>query len=233
MNTVNGSASDIRACLFDLDGTLIDTLSDFHVALNRMLRALDRPELERDVVGRMVGKGSEYLLRSALLYPQPLTDDAARAMDPAFYRRAWDVYQAAYESVNGRYSAVFPGVVEGLTHLQRRGLALACLTNKPLQHARVLLAAKGLDGYFRAVFGGDSFARKKPDPLPLLETCRVLGVAPAHTVMVGDSVNDAAAARAAGCPTVLVSYGYNHGRPIREIDADAYLDRISALPGLL
>ncbi|TAN09667.1 MAG: phosphoglycolate phosphatase [Burkholderiaceae bacterium] len=223
----------IRACMFDLDGTLIDTLSDFHVALNQMLRELGRPELARDVVGRMVGKGSDYLLRSALLYPDPWSETAEVAMDDALYRRAWDVYQAAYEAINGRYSDIFPGVEEGLESLKRRGLALACLTNKPVHHARTLLAAKDLSRFFGQIFGGDSFARKKPDPLPLLETCRILGTSPAHTLMVGDSVNDAAAARAAGCPTVLVSYGYNHGRPVRQIDADAYLDRISELPGLL
>lgn len=226
-------AQPIRACMFDLDGTLIDTLSDFHVALNQMLHELGRPELARDVVGRMVGKGSDFLLRSALLYPTPWSDAAAAAMDDAMYRHAWDVYQAAYEAINGRYSDVFPGVVDGLERLQKRGLALACLTNKPVHHARTLLATKDLSRFFGQVFGGDSFARKKPDPLPLLETCRILGTLPARTLMVGDSVNDAAAARAAGCPTVLVSYGYNHGRPVREIEADAYLDRISDLPALL
>ena len=93
------------------------------------------------------------------------------------------------------------------------------------------LAAKGLDGYFEFVFGGDSFARKKPDPLPLLETCRALGTLPARTLMVGDSRNDAEAAHAAGCPVALVSYGYNHGEPIRAVPAAAYLDRIGQLLG--
>ena len=95
------------------------------------------------------------------------------------------------------------------------------LTASPTAFARPLLALKGLDGYFVQAFGGDAFARKKPDPLPLLETCRALGSEPSRTLMVGDSSNDAAAARAAGCPVVLVSYGYNHGEPVADAGADA------------
>jgi len=103
---------------------------------------------------------------------------------------------------------------------------VACLTNKPTAFARPLLAAKGLDGFFTHVFGGDAFERKKPDPLPLLKTCEALGTAPAHTLMVGDSGNDAQAARAAGCPVVLVRYGYNHGQPVEAAGADALVDRL-------
>ena len=110
---------------------------------------------------------------------------------------------------------------EGLQQLADQGLALACLTNKPGAFARPLLAAKGLEAFFSVVFGGDAFERKKPDPLPLLKTCEALGTAPARTLMVGDSSNDAQAARAAGCPVVLVGYGYNHGQPIAQAPHDA------------
>jgi len=113
--------------------------------------------------------------------------------------------------------------------LRDAGLALACLTNKPGAFARPLLQAKGLDGYFGHVFGGDAFERKKPDPLPLLRTCDALGTVPARTLMLGDSSNDAAAARAAGCPVVLVTYGYNHGEPVRAVDADRFIDDFTEL----
>ena len=106
------------------------------------------------------------------------------------------------------------------------GLPLACLTNKPLAFAQPLLQAKGLDGFFARVFGGDSFERKKPDPLPLVKTCEALGTPAARTLMLGDSSNDAQAARAAGCPVVLVTYGYNHGQPVRHVDADGYVDSL-------
>ena len=108
------------------------------------------------------------------------------------------------------------------------GLPLAVLTNKPAAPARELLRRKGLDGFFAQVFGGDSFARKKPDPLPLLGTCEALGTQPSATWMVGDSRNDAEAARGAGCPVVLVTYGYNHGHPIAEVPALAHVDRLDA-----
>jgi phosphoglycolate phosphatase len=124
---------------------------------------------------------------------------------------------------------VYPGVKEALTTWRAAGLPLACLTNKPLAFAKQLLAAKGLDGFFVQVFGGDSFARKKPDPLPLVSTCAALGVSPAQCLMVGDSSNDARAARAAGCPVALVSYGYNHGLPIDGVDADAHVDSLLEL----
>ncbi len=103
------------------------------------------------------------------------------------------------------------------------------MTNKPRRFARDLLAAKALDGHFEFVFGGDDFPQKKPHPMPLLKACEALGSAPQRTLMVGDSSNDAQAARAAGCPVVLVTYGYNHGEPVTTVDADAWLDTLAAL----
>jgi phosphoglycolate phosphatase len=214
----------LRAAIVDLDGTLVDTLGDFTAALNIMLRALDRPELPAQVVAGFIGKGSEHLIRMALAHVKAPAD---------CYERAWEHYQHAYRGLNGRWSAVYPGVVEGLAALRQAGLRLACLTNKPGEFARDLLAAKGLAGSFELVFGGDAFERKKPDPLPLLKTCEALGTEPSATLMIGDSRNDAAAARAAGCPVVLVTYGYNHGEPVREVDADAWIDSLGAIGPVL
>ncbi len=120
--------------------------------------------------------------------------------------------------------------MDGLQQMRNAGLQLACLTNKPLSFAKPLLQAKGLDHFFAHVFGGDSFERKKPDPLPLLKTCEALGVQAAQALMVGDSSNDAQAARAAGCPVVLVRYGYNHGEPVDGVDADAHVDSLVDIP---
>ena len=117
--------------------------------------------------------------------------------------------------------------------LSARGLRLACLTNKPTNFAVPLLSAKGLEGFFSVVFGGDAFERKKPNPLPLLKTCEALASQPAQTLMIGDSSNDAAAARAAGCPVLLVTYGYNHGEPARSVDADGFVDSLTELRELL
>ena len=124
-------------------------------------------------------------------------------------------------------------MVDGLLALQQAGLKLACLTNKPVGFARELLRLKGLDGFFSHVFGGDSFAAKKPHPMPVLKTCEALGVIPARTLVVGDSSNDAQAARSAGCPVVLVTYGYNHGQPVASAGADATINSLLQLTPLL
>ncbi len=212
------------AAIVDLDGTMVDTVGDFEVALRLALADLGQPAVGRAFIARTVGKGSEHLLT------QTLAEVGAPA---GLYDAAWARYQHHYITVNGQHSAVFPGVLEGLQALRAAGLRLACLTNKPNAFARPLLVQKGLSGYFEHAFGGDAFARKKPDPLPLLETCKALGTTPARTLMVGDSSNDVAAARAAGCPVVLVSYGYNHGEPVTRAHPDAIIDRLDQLPALL
>jgi phosphoglycolate phosphatase len=211
---------DLDAVIVDLDGTMIDTLGDFAAALNLALADLSLQPIGRDAIERMVGKGSEHLVRSVL---------AHLGAGEAAFAAAFDRYQHHYLHINGQHSAVYPGVAEGLRALRDAGLAMACLTNKPGAFARPLLQAKGLDRYFDHVFGGDAFERKKPDPLPLLRTCAALGTVPARTLMLGDSSNDAAAARAAGCPVVLVTYGYNHGEPIRAVDADRFIDAFTEL----
>ena len=201
---------------------MVDTLGDFVAALGGMLEDLQLPAVQPAAVSAMVGKGSEHLIRSVLTHVGQPTDDA-------LYESAWVRYQHHYLRINGQHSCVYAGVVEGLEALRAAGLRLACLTNKPRDFARPLLAAKGLDRHFAHVFGGDDFARKKPDPLPLLKTCEALGTEPARTLMIGDSSNDARAARAAGCAVVLVSYGYNHGEPVHGVDADGFIDALSEL----
>jgi phosphoglycolate phosphatase len=210
----------LRAAIVDLDGTMVDTLGDFDVALNRVLASLALAPVDRGFIARTVGKGSEHLIRRTLVEV---------GADAGLYDSAWRLYQREYGAVNGVHARVYPGVAEGLAKLAARGLKLACLTNKPTAFAKSLLRATGLAGCFGVVFGGDAFERKKPDPLPLLRTCEALGTVPAQTLMVGDSSNDARAARAAGCPVVLVSYGYNHGEPVRAVDADGVVDRLDQL----
>jgi phosphoglycolate phosphatase len=212
--------TQVRSAIVDLDGTMVDTLGDFVVALNATLADLGLPAVDRSFVAETIGRGSEHLLRTTL---------SSVGADAALYGRAWDRYQQHYRSINGEYANVFDGVVEGLDWLSARGVALACLTNKPTAFAQELLARKGLARHFRLVWGGDAFERRKPDPLPLLKACEALNTPPHATLMVGDSSNDARAARAAGCPVVLVTYGYNHGRPVHEVDADAFVDRLDAL----
>lgn len=221
---LNHASDGISSVIVDLDGTMVDTLGDFDVALNQTLKDLGRPAVTRADIERMVGKGSAHLIRSALLHGGLGADDAT-----VLQADAWTRYQAHYLAINGQHSAVYPGVIEGLTALRARGLPLACLTNKPHGFAVPLLKAKGLLGFFAHVFGGDSFERTKPDPLPLLKTCEALGTPPAQTLMVGDSQNDGIAARAAGCPVVLVTYGYNHGEPIALAPHDRLIGSLAEL----
>ncbi len=209
--------ADFDAAIVDLDGTMVDTVGDFVVALGRVLGELGLPPVDAAFVARTVGRGSEYLIRRTL---------EAVGGAPELYDRAWARYQHHYLAVNGHHSAVYAGVREGLAALQASGLKLACLTNKPTAFAEPLLRDKGLAGYFAVVRGGDAFERKKPDPLPLLRTCEALGSAPERTLVIGDARNDAQAARAAGTPVVLVTYGYNHGEPVRDVDADRWVDRL-------
>ena len=229
------SHSRYDAAIVDLDGTMVDTMGDFVVALNRMLVDLspsDFPDntLDSVTVSRMVGKGSGHLIRSVLNHLQVQSIPALSAIDSiAIYEFAYTRYQSHYAAINGQYSSVYPGVTRGLLGLQEAGLKLVCLTNKPLAFARSLLKMKGLDGFFSEVFGGDSFERKKPDPLPLLKACEFLRTIPSRTLMVGDSSNDATAARAAGCKVVLVNYGYNHGEPVDAIDADGFVDSLAEI----
>ncbi len=228
------------AVLLDLDGTLVDTLGDFVVALNRMLADLPPPFAQAQArasdVERMVGKGSEHLIRSVLAKVQPghdggcSTADSAVSRDTdALYPLAWERYQHHYGAINGSFAVIYPGVLRGLQQLRSNGKRLACLTNKPTAFARALLVAKGLSGFFELVYGGDAFERRKPDPMPLLKACEALGVQPRRALMVGDSSNDARAGRAAGCPVWLVRYGYNHGEPIETVPAEGYLDSLDQM----
>ncbi|MBH1957926.1 MAG: phosphoglycolate phosphatase [Burkholderiales bacterium] len=223
------------AAIVDLDGTMVDTLGDFVAALNLMLAELPVPAfagaaLDAATVGRMVGKGSGHLVKSVLDHVVAQSGSACSAIDLiAINGQAQAGYQQHYAAINGGHSTLYPGVLEGLGSLQKTGLKLVCLTNKPLAFARRLLKLKGLDGFFCEVFGGDSFERKKPDPLPLLKACEFLETLPARTLMIGDSSNDARAARAAGCPVLLVTYGYNHGEPVRRVDADGFVDSLAEL----
>ena len=231
----------IEAVIVDLDGTMVDTLSDFEVALNRMLSDFSLPSVDRAFIEATVGKGSEHLIRSTLTHVQNLKpkqpfaviESAQSAIELIAYDMAWKSYQSHYLTCNGQTSEVYAGVMEGLQALQSRGLKMACLTNKPHAFALPLLKAKGLAGFFSHIFGGDSFERKKPDPLPLLKTCEALGTAPQHTLMIGDSSNDAQAAHAAHCPVVLMTYGYNHGQDIRATPALAHLKSMQEIITLL
>lgn len=219
-NSENSARAPISAAIIDLDGTMLHTVPDFHVAINRMRADHGLAPITADTVTDMVGKGSEHLIRSVLA----LDHDASGVEQ--HINTAMHAYQRHYLDINGQHSVLYPGVLEGLTAMKEQGLRLACVTNKPIAFATPLLKQKGLDCFFDVVYGGDSLSRKKPDPMPLLQVCSDFGLTPAQVVAIGDSSNDAEAARAAGCMVLTVPYGYNHGRAIHETDSDGIVDTL-------
>ena len=214
----------IRAIAFDLDGTLLDTIHDLAAAINMMLDRLGLAPLPKETIRVMVGKGIANLVRRAFT--------ASRGAEPteAQATRALAVYEHCYDSVLGRETTAFPGVTDGLERLASAGFGLACVTNKASRFTRPHLEHAGIAQYFSLVLGGDSLTAKKPDPLPLKHTARHFGVAPNRLLMLGDSLNDTQAARAAGCPVLCVPYGYNEGRPVQSLDCDGIVSSLNELP---
>ena len=217
---MRAGAAVIKAAIIDLDGTMLDTVPDFELALNGMRAAFHLAPITQDVIKPMVGKGSEKLIRDVL----SLDFDPDRV--ESMFDEAMAAYQRHYLAINGQRSRPFDGVIEGLQALRALGLRLACVTNKPIAFTTPLLAQKGLAPYFELVYGGDSLPKKKPDPLPLLQVCSDFDLPPQQVVAIGDSSNDAEAARAARCFVLTVPYGYNHGRPVQEIDSDGIVNSL-------
>ncbi len=191
-----------RGVLVDLDGTLIDTAPDLAVAVNATLADLECAALETGQVRSFIGEGVAVLVRRSLAARMSASEAEAN-LAPAL-----EYFERHYAAANGRYSSLYPGVAEGLRAMRASGLKLGCVTNKPLRFAEPLLARFALLELFDALVAGDSAAAKKPDPAPVLEACRRLGVPPTDCVLIGDSAHDANAARAAGVVFVAVAYGY-------------------------
>jgi phosphoglycolate phosphatase len=210
----------VKAVMIDLDGTLLDTVADLAIAVNLLLQKVGRPQLTEALVRTFVGKGIANLVKRALVGALEGEPDAA------LFERALPLYYDCYESVNGRHTVIYPGVREGLDALKSAGYPLACVTNKSARFTLPLLEKMRLAAYFKVVVSGDTLPKKKPDPLPLTHACAELGIAPRDMLMIGDSLNDTLAARAAGCPVFCVPYGYNEGHDVRELDVDAIVETL-------
>lgn len=217
----------IRAAIIDLDGTMIDTAPDFQVAINQMRAELELAPLSLQTITEFVGKGSENLIRRVLGVDFEEAE-VERRFDQALQR-----YQHHYLQINGQHSTIYPEVIEGLAAMRSHGLRLACVTNKPIAFAHPLMEKTGLLDFFEVIYGGDSLPKKKPDPLPMLTVCADFGLTPAQVVAIGDSSNDAEAAQAAGCRSLTVPYGYNHGRPVQSIISDGIVGSLLVAAHLL
>jgi len=216
-----------RMILIDVDGTLVDSVPDLAYCVDEMMQRLGRPPHGEAAVRNWVGNGVERLVRRALI------GQLDGEPDEADFARAYPIFLDLYAENTSKRSVLYPGVREGLEWLQAAGYPLGCVTNKAAQFTEPLLKDLGVYERFRIVISGDSLPKKKPDPLPLLHAAEYFAVAPADSLMIGDSVSDVSAARAAGFGIVCMSYGYNHGQDIRLASPDAVIDSMVELQGLL
>ena len=211
----------VKAVVIDLDGTLLDTAPDLAHAAELMMAELGRPCPKLETIQTYIGNGVSRLVKRVL------TGEMDAEPEAALFERALPIYQKHYGAHVSLHSHPFPGVPEGLESFKAMGLHVACITNKAARFTVPLLKDTGLFGYFELILSGDTLPRRKPDPLPLLHACGVFGVAPAELLLIGDSLNDTQAARAAGCPVFCVPYGYNRGRPVAELDLDAVVPTLA------
>ena len=204
-----------RAVLFDLDGTLLDTIADLADAANLALAELGRPARTQDEIHSFVGKGIPHLVRRCMTEGTQATE--------AEIEHAVAVFRRHYARVNGVRTRIYPGVTDTLDAMRARGLRLAVVTNKAEAFTLPLLERMAIAHYFDAVVSGDTLPVKKPDPAVVNLACERLGVSAAEALMIGDSANDALAAQGAGMPVLLVTYGYSEGVPVDTIECDGLL----------
>jgi len=216
-----------RMILIDLDGTLVDSVPDLAYCVDETMKSIGRKPWGEDKVREWVGNGVERLVKRALL--------GALDGEPeeALFAKALPIFMAVYaDNISGR-SVLYPGVEAGLATLKEQGYVVCCVTNKAEQFTLPLLRDMGIDHFFEIIVSGDTTAKKKPDPMPLLYAAEKMGISPENSMMIGDSVNDVAAARNAGFDVVCLPYGYNHGNDIRDANPDAVINTLDELPALL
>jgi len=218
---------EASAIVFDLDGTLLDTLPDLARATNLMLADIGMPQVDQAQIRAYIGDGAVRLVKRAL------TGDWEREPDKALFERALPIFNRHYGEGVALASRPYDGVVEALEAFRQRGFSLGCVTNKPEVFTLPLLEKSGLASYFDVIVSGDVLPRKKPDPMPITYACGFFRARPERVMMVGDAGNDCAAGRAAGCPVLGVSYGYVPTGDVSSIGFDAIVDNLVEALGLV
>jgi len=216
-----------KMLLIDVDGTLVDSVPDLAYCIDEMMIALGLPIRGEAAVRQWVGNGVERLVKRGLLNQLDGEPEAE------LYAKALPIFMDLYADNTSKRSCLYPGVTEGLAYMKAAGYQIGCVTNKAAQFTLPLLKDLGIFDAFEIVVSGDTLAKKKPDPLPLLHAAEKMGVAPADSMMLGDSKSDVKAARAAGFQIICMSYGYNHGEDIRDYNPDAVVDSMQEIEALL
>ncbi|VAW96999.1 Phosphoglycolate phosphatase [hydrothermal vent metagenome] len=213
--------------LIDVDGTLVDSVPDLAYCVDEMMLAIGQSAYGEEKVREWVGNGVERLVRRALigrLEGEP---------DQALFEKAYPIFMELYSENTCKRSCLYPGVTEALDYLVASNVKLGCVTNKAAQFTIPLLKTLGIHDIFSIVISGDTLAKKKPDPMPLLHGAEFFNVKPENALMLGDSISDVKAARAAGFQIICMSYGYNHGIDIRESNPDAVVDSMIEIKAIL
>lgn len=217
-------ANSIRAVIFDLDGTLMDTAGEIATALARTFGEMGLPALPKKSVEALIGRGVPSLVERALAQVGAPGGDIHGAVER---------FEGHYAQTVGTASDLFPGVMAGLRSLKERGMPMGVVTNKPRFFTEKLLDQAGVAAFFTAVVAGDDGIPKKPRGDMLLAACATMGSASGETLMLGDSDNDILAARAAGCPVWCVPYGYNEGRPPEALACDRLVPGVAEAAQIL
>lgn len=216
-----------KMILIDVDGTLVDSVPDLAFCVDAMMERLGRAPHGETAVRNWVGNGVERLVARALI------GQLDGEPDEADFEAALPIFLELYAENTSKRSVLYPGVIEGIAFMKGAGYQLGCVTNKAAQFTEPLLRDLGIRENFGLVVSGDTLPKKKPDPMPLLHAAQHFGVEPAEALMIGDSVSDVTAARAAGFGIICMSYGYNHGQDIRAAKPDAVIDSMVELKQFL
>ena len=212
-----------KLIMIDVDGTLVDSVPDLAYCIDEMMQKLGLQKWGEDKVRHWVGNGVPKLVERAL------SGELEGRLIKEVFDVAYPIFLDLYEDNNAQRSYLYDGVREGLDYLKSQGYQLGCVTNKSEQFTHPLLKALGIFNDFKIIISGDTLAKRKPDPMPLLYCAEHFNLKPEECLMLGDSVSDVKAARAAGFDIICMSYGYNHGNDIADENPDLVIDSMSQL----
>jgi len=216
-----------KLIMIDVDGTLVDSVLDLSYCVDELMLVMGREKWGEAKVRHWVGNGVSKLVERSL------TGELEGAVNQANYDKAYPIFLDLYAENISERSYLYDGVKEGLAYLKSQGYTIGCVTNKAEQFTHPLLKNLGIFDEFEIVISGDTLEKKKPDPLPLLYTAKHFGIRPKDALMLGDSISDVKASRAAGFDIICMSYGYNHGIDIRDANPDLVIDSMAELKAYL